>query len=195
MTGDQPRGKPRRKPPPPITEQRLAELALRYLDRFDSSVVNLRRVLERSARRAAAAHPTDLAQVSVWIEALLERYVASGLLNEARYAENRVQSLRARGKSKRAIVQKLKAKGVDSDDIERALEERSDSGDSELAAARRYAERRRLARAVGPSASPEQRRRALAALARAGFDYDTAQRALALTIEAESDASNDDTSL
>ncbi|MEN9582028.1 MAG: hypothetical protein RJA70_5037, partial [Pseudomonadota bacterium] len=162
--------------------------ALRYLDRFDSTVANLKRVMLRQlGKQIARELPLDeqaaagdaLRQL---VESLLERYQRSSLLDDVRYATNRADALRRRGTSTRAIRQKLQLKGVPEAAVDRVLERPSDSeGDPDLASARSYAKRRRLGayrRASEAEYTPERRRKDLAALARAGFSYSIASAAL-----------------
>lgn len=176
MTGREPK---RRVPPPPISRETLEHAALRYLDRFDASVSRLRRVLQTHVRRAARVHETDDAAASEIIEELLARYVASGLLSDRRYAENLVTGLRARGASQRQIAHKLRARGVAKDDVDAALASRDAlTQDAELRAAIELVRKKKL----GPHRKAEERqthhRADLARLARAGFDYELARRAL-----------------
>ncbi len=162
------------------TRENLDRAALAYLERFDSSAANLRRVLRGRVARAARAHPDlDAAAAERLVDELVERYQASGLIDDARYAESMARGLQARGASRRGIRHKLRARGVSADTIDAALASAGrDSDDAELDAARAFVRRRRL----GPH-RPEQQRaeryqRDLAALARAGFSFEVARRAL-----------------
>jgi regulatory protein len=177
LTGSEP--KKQRRVPPPVDRETLERAALRYLDRFDASVSRLRRVLQTHVRRAARVHETDQVAASEIIEALLGRYVASGLLSDRRYAENLVTGLRARGASQRQITHKLRVRGVAKDDADAALTSRdAHTGDAELRAASELVRKKKL----GPYRKPEERqahhRADLARLARAGFDYELARRVL-----------------
>jgi regulatory protein len=96
----------------PVTPERLEAAAFRYLERFATSSANLRRVLARRVRRSAALHGTDAAEGAAWIEALIQRFLDSGLLDDQAYAEARTASLHRRGRSARAIGAKLAEKGV-----------------------------------------------------------------------------------
>lgn len=178
-----PKAKPAFKAPRKPTPERLANIALHHLERFASSAENLRRVLERRAAKAARHHPDlDMTQVRGWIDALIERYVRSGLLDDRAYGEGRARALLARGASPRMIRLKLREKGVAADDIDTALAALEDEhADPEWAAAVRLAKRRRLGPFGDPAKRAERRDRDLAALARAGFSYDLAKR----VIEAE----------
>jgi regulatory protein len=161
----------------PVTAQYLENAALYYLQRFASSSANLRRVLMGKVERSARAHGTDREEGAAMVEALIERYLRSGLLDDKAYAEAKAASLHRRGTSTRGIRGKLSMKGLESDQIDAALEsvDEETPGDTELAAAVALARRRRL----GPfriSARAEHRDKDLAALGRAGFGYQTARR-------------------
>lgn len=168
-----------RKPPKPLTRERLEKAALAYLERYASSAANLRRVLARRAQRAAEIPGSaDPAQARAWIETLIERYRAAGLLNDAAYAEAQARSARRLGRSSRAIGERLKAKGVDRETAARALANADeDAAQPEETAALSFARRRKL----GPfrkAARREHRERDMAALARAGFSYDIARNVI-----------------
>lgn len=175
-----PSGSPPRKPSKPVTPQRLENIALHYLERFAASADSLRRVLLRRVERSAREHATDRDEGAQWVAALIARYQASGLLNDTAFAEAKTASLHRRGGSTRAIRQKLTAKGVGEDDIARALAERQEisSGDPDLEAALALCRRRRLGPHRPESAREAARDKDLAALGRAGFDYETARRAV-----------------
>ncbi|WP_158046986.1 regulatory protein RecX [Skermanella pratensis] len=167
----------RRQQPKPVTAQYLENAALYYLQRFSSSSANLRRVLMGKVERSARAHGTDRAEGAALVEALIERYQRSGLLDDKAYAEAKAASLHRRGTSTRAIRGKLSLKGVGGDEIAAALEsvDEETPGDTELAAAVALARRRRL----GPFrriAREEHRDKDMAALGRAGFGYQIARR-------------------
>jgi regulatory protein len=158
----------------PLTRQKLEQLALAYLNRFDVSESKLQKYLATKVHQGAAN-----ADAEIWIAELIARYRASGLLDDARFARHTTEQLTARGKSSRAIAQKLAAKGVPSEIAEELLiARRHDDPGVELAAARTYVRKRRL----GPYRSPDQRglyrQKDLAALARQGFSFDIARQAL-----------------
>ena len=72
----------------------------------------LRRVLLRRLRRRLRDNAEALHQAEPLIEALVERYLRSGLLNDAAYAASRAEALHRRGKSLAKIRARLAAKGV-----------------------------------------------------------------------------------
>ena len=162
----------KQKPPSRMTETSLANAALFYLSRYASSSGNLRRVLMRKVARSAAYHGDDPAPLRAMVEALVARHTQSGAVNDILYAESQTRTLRRRGGSARAIVQKLNAKGVPAEIIaETASALTAEGGD--LEAAYRLARRRRL----GPFRTgnrAEHRQRDMAALGRAGFGYQVA---------------------
>ena len=169
---DRKRG-PRRKLPKKATPGYLERAALFYLDRYATSADNLRQVLRRKVARSARVHGTDPAAGEDAIDALIARFLESGLLDDARYAETRARSLTRRGQSLRGIRLQLLQKGVGEDEIAAALAGLHDeSGDPELAAALAYARRRRIGPFRAGAERPAQRERDLAALARRGFASD-----------------------
>src|SRR6266851_4946520 len=90
----------------------IEEWALAYLGRYASSAENLRRVLRRRVVRriGPAARIDDAARAA--IGALVERYCAAGLLDDAAYAAGRARQGLARGRSLRRIAAGLAAKGI-----------------------------------------------------------------------------------
>ncbi len=166
-------------PPRRITAAGLEAAALFYLERFASSAENLRRVLMRKVDRAARHFGDDPAEGSALVDRLIERYQASGLLDDRLYAEAKSRSLFRRGGSTRAIRQHLAARGVAAEVVDAALtelREQADCGeDPDLAAAHAYARRRRLGPYRPPEARAAERHRDLAALGRAGFPFDVAR--------------------
>jgi regulatory protein len=153
----------------------IEQVALRHLNRFDATVAGMRRVLIAHCRRAGLGE----AEASELIEPLLARYRASGLLDDTRYAAAAAHGQRRRGASRRAIEQKLAQRGVSAADARAAVDDIDrETDDAELRAALAFARRRRLGRHRALADRSKFRKKDLAALARAGFDLDTARRAL-----------------
>jgi regulatory protein len=169
----------------PVVDRALLEKwALSYLERYASSAENLRRVLLRRVHRRFKGESARAA--SEPIDALLVRYRAAGLLDDAAYAAGRVRGALAKGRSLRRIGADLAAKGIGDDDAAAALAAlRETSGDPDLAAACAFARRRRLGPYRRTPAAEGDRQRELGAFARAGFDRRTAQAILACADEAE----------
>lgn len=174
-------GSPRKKRrlPKPATAARLEKAALAHIDRYATSVANLRAVLMRRVERSARLHGTDRAEAAAWVDAIIAKLLDRRLLDDTAYAQMRANSLHRSGASRRKIAGMLRQKGVGRDDIEAALAVLADEyGDSDMVAACNYARRRRLGPYRPHAARADRRERDLAALARAGFGYDVARRVI-----------------
>lgn len=168
-----------RRPLRPVTSAFLERAALAYLERFSTSVENLRRVLQRKVETRCRLRGEDPAAALDLVDAVVARAVAGGLVDDRRYAEGRVATLRRRGGSARLIRARLGGKGVDRATAEAAL---GGDPEAELAAATAFARRRKL----GPFRPGERalyRDRDLASLARAGFGFSVARQ----VVEGEAD--------
>ena len=160
-----------------IRPELLERWALAYLGRYASSSENLRRVLLRRARGRAPTSPEAAQQLAGLVDALVERYRQSGLLDDAAYAIARVQSLHRRGESTTKIRARLAAKGVENSVAAEAVRTlRAEAADPDLAAACAFARRRRLGPYRRTAADPA---RELGVFARAGFARRIAERVLA----------------
>lgn len=160
-----------------LTAAAIENAALYYLGRFASSSANLRRVLLRKVARAArkGADATEGARL---VDALIARYLESGLLDDRAYAAQTAASLARRGASRFSIGGKLTQKGVAAELVKETLRGLDDGGASEIAAACALARRRRLGPYREPALRAQWRRKDLASLARAGFGLDVARRVL-----------------
>ena len=168
-----------RRPPRPLTPERLEKSALSYLERYASSAANLKRVLLRRVERAVRAGVAERIEGIALVDTLVERYRTRGLIDDRTYAEGRVRTLRREGRSRHAIVQRLLAKGVARAEIDDTLARfNADSPNAELAAALSFARRRRLGPYRPAAVRAANRAKDLAALARGGFSLDTARRVL-----------------
>lgn len=169
----------RRRGPKKVTPQHLENVALHYLARFATSAENLRRVLMRRVEMSARHHGTDAEDGARWVDDLIRRYQGAGLLDDAAYAEARAADMLRRGVPLKGIRFRLSRKGIAGAEIDKALGVLAeDAPEPDLAAAVALARRRRLGPFAPPAARAERRGRDLAALARAGFDYDTARRVI-----------------
>lgn len=168
----------RRRQPLKASPEALERAALRYLDRYDAASGHLRRLLLAKVTLSARVHGTDANEGAAAVERLIQRLTAAGVLDDTRFARERLRSLRARGCSLAMVRARLAAKGLSQDLIETTLAEADEEEvGTDLTAALTYARRRRL----GPfrsEARAERRERDLAALGRQGFDYETARRVI-----------------
>ena len=152
----------------PVDAALIERWALGYLERFASSAENLRRVLRRRARRRLGADEPPSTELLAAIDALVTRYCATGLIDDAIYAAARARVRLRRGQSLRTIRASLAAKGVGAEDAAAAIRALGETAaDPELVAACVFAKRRKL----GPyrRTVDADRTRELAAFARAGF--------------------------
>ena len=159
-----------------ISQKRLKNIALYYLKRFDSSVANLRSVLARRVKDYAYQTPDfDVGQGFSWIEDILKELEGYGYLNDERYAEIKVRGYLTSGKSERYIMIKMREKGIEEELVKKLLGE-SEYDSYELAL--RLAKKKK----IGPFRDEEKRldfkQKDMAALVRAGFDYDVVIRVL-----------------
>lgn len=163
-----------------MTAERIENVALHYLSRYASSSGNLRRILMRRIERAAAAHGDDPAVGAELADALIARFVRSGLIDDRVYAAQKAASLQRRGTSRFAIRGKLRQKGVEDDLVDGAVAalDEGGSGAGEFAAACALVRRRRLGPCRPAGKRTAMRQKDLATLARAGFGLDVARRAL-----------------
>lgn len=177
----------KRKPPKKISAQYLHNSGLHYLERFAASAAHFRKVMTRKIDRSCAFHTDqDRSACLAMLEDLIEKFRRAGLLDDTAYMRGMVQSLRRRGLSARMIAAKLSAKGLEARAVKAALDAHDvDSGaeDSEFAAALRLARRKRLGSFARQKPDERDYNRHLAALARAGFSCETAQRVLNLPAE------------
>jgi regulatory protein len=170
------------------TPSSLHEAALNYLARFSATEAGLRSVLERRIDRWARATHADRDSVATRTESLKQearqiaaRFVTTGLINDADYAQSRAAGLLRAGRSHRAVTAQLAAKGVSRELVWAALPR---DPDAELDAALVLARKRRIgAFRRGDTPDPAGKRRELAMLARAGFPQPVAAKALAMGAE------------
>ena len=129
--------------------------ALRALERRPFARADLGRRLQRKG------HPAEA------VAAALDRAVAGGLLDDAAYARNYVETRAARGRGPARLTRDLLAMGVERRLIDRALAAHAAEGGSPAAVPLALATRR--AAQLGDLPRPVKRRRLLAFLARRGF--------------------------
>lgn len=176
-----------RRPPrpagPPPDAAKLREVAIAHLARFAATEAGLRRVLARRVDRWARA-ATDQGQEDVAARAAAARTMAGevakrlateGAVDDKAFAASRARRLLRGGRSRRATLAHLRDKGVDAETATASLPE---GEEAELDAALAFCRRRRTGPFAAVAEMPEARRKALGALARAGFGREVAGRAL-----------------
>ena len=167
----------------PITARYLQNAAAFYLERYPSTAEGLRRVLARRVAKAKMLDAPVMDNVKQAIDAVVARFVAAGIIDDKAFAQTKARSLHRRGTSTRLTRQKLMIAGIDGDTLDRAMmgldqELDTDPGQREWRAAAALARRRRLGPYRPATERKDNRARDLAAMARAGFDYDVAKKVI-----------------
>jgi regulatory protein len=162
----------------------IEKWAIAYLDRYASSAANLRRILLRRARRHLQADTETTAEVAPFIDTLIARYRAAGLIDDSAYAAGQIRSGLRRGQSLRTLRAKLAVKGVAAKDVVEGIDAVADQhqggpADPDLVAACAFARRRRLGPFRTGPADDQTRSRELGAFGRAGYERATAEAVLA----------------
>ena len=187
--------------PRPIDAAQLQEMALGYAARYATTAARLRTYLTRKLRErgwSGEAPPET--------DALIARVTALGYVDDRAFAVARTRDLAARGFGARRVRAALSAAGVSRDDVAATFQaadeavEADPDGESAraiaYATAIAFARRRRFgpfARNHGETAAdPARQRRELAAMARAGHDFDVARRVLDATSEADAQSLSED---
>ena len=177
----QPKAKsPNERAPEVLDRKSLEAKALSYLDRFDASANRLQRILADFVKRRARALDVDPAPFMAIVVEMLDRYQKNGLVDDRRYGATMARGLVERGVSRQAIRTKLYARGITASVIDEVVNELSTNDPSEVSAARALVKKRSLGNYRPESERHENYRRDLGILARAGFDFETAKRALAV---------------
>lgn len=172
----------RRKPAKKITPQRLKNVGLFYLKRFESSVSNLRGVLQKKVNTYAHENPDfNREQALGWVEDVLAEFERLHYLDDARFAEIKIRSYLEAGKPARYIQNKLREKGV-AEKLINDLLQQQEYNPEEMAL--KLAKRKK----IGPFHKDEEERRLcrqkdMGTLIRAGFDYDVVCKVLAYNPE------------
>jgi regulatory protein len=187
----QPAGdRPAKKPPKKITDTYLRNYGLFYLGRFASSTENFRKIMRRRIDNSCRHHKEqDRAACNEMLERVIADFTRSGLLNDDVYARGLANSLRRRGLSGKSVLLKLGQRGIGNAAAKAALAEwdRENGADPDLTAALRTARKKRIgpfASSLRETADPEKKKqRALAALARAGFEYDLCLKVMGMPPE------------
>ncbi len=164
--------------PRPLTPDRLRRIALHHLDRYETTSAGLRRVLLRRVDKVVRAGLGEAGPLKVEVEKVVAACVEGKLIDDRRFTMDACERLRSRGASSRKIEAWLAAKGLPRELVKEVLLE-ADAPDANLEAAILLTRRRRIGTYRQGPADPDQLRKELGILARAGFSYDVARKALA----------------
>lgn len=155
---------------PPLTAEALERLAIHYVGRYATTRAKLRTYLARKV----AERGWD-GDGSPQIEMLAERCAARGYIDDAAFAAAKGAGMARRGYGLRRVDAALRAAGIAPEDAApaRAAAE-AEAWDAALA----FARRRRFGPFARNAMGPDERRRAFAAMIRAGHDAEIARRLL-----------------
>lgn len=144
----------------PYDAAALERVALDYAARYATTRAKLAAFLRRKLRERGWEGDGPAP-----VEALVERFSERGYVDDRAFASARTESLLRRGYGARRIDTALRAAGID-EDVADELRDRIGAGAEE--AAIRYARRKRIGPFSGRKAEPAEKRRWIAAMARAG---------------------------
>jgi regulatory protein len=165
---------------PPLDEPGLNRLALRYVEKFATTRSKLRSYLDRKVRERGWSEGSPVPDTG----ALAERFAEQGYVDDAGYALMKSRSLAGRGYGKRRLGDALRAAGVAEPD---ASDANSYADEEALAAAVRFAERRRIGPFARAELAPADREKAIGAMIRAGHGFALARKIAAMPPSAEVD--------
>lgn len=159
------------------TKVRLRNIALYYLERFESSEDNLRAVLRRRIDKYAFFDKSyNPSEAYIWADEIVEECIKQNFVNNQRFAELKINGYLSAGKPRRYIEQKLKQKGIDDKIIAQFFE---NIDYSERDSALNFARKKKIGRfRTDGETRLENRQKDLATLVRAGFDFDIAKEIL-----------------
>lgn len=172
----------RRRTARPLNEMALQELALKYVGRFATSRSKLRSYLSRKVRERGwdGRSEPDL-------DGLARRIAELGYIDDSAYALAKSQALTGRGYGKRRVDQQLRLAGIEEEDGQAARELAEQQA---VAAALRFAERRKIGPFGAEIRDLKAREKAVAAMVRAGHSLTLARAIASLPPGASVDPDN-----
>nr|WP_314443128.1 regulatory protein RecX [uncultured Sphingomonas sp.] len=155
----------------PLDQAALQELAFGYVARFATSRAKLASYLLRKLRER-----DWIGDGEPDVPAVVDKVVNLGFVDDAAYAGMKAASLTRRGYGKGRVRMALAASGIAEQDGSEAL---ALADEQQLAAALRFAERRRIGPFADAPADQPKKQKALAAMLRAGHGMELARRIVA----------------
>lgn len=153
---------------PSLDRATLERLALHYVGRYATTQAKLAVFLRRKLRERGWDGEGDAP-----IEAIVAGFVDRGYIDDQAFGEARTAALLRRGMGPRRIDAALRAAGIDAGQ-RAAMEEQID--ENKWKSALSFARRRRIGPYAAEPADITARRRAIAAMIRAGHEVDIARR-------------------
>ena len=171
-----------RRASPPLDQRALHELALRYVGKYATTRARLCAYLSRKLRERGweGEREPDL-------EGLAARFAEVGYVDDAAYALSKSRALSERGYGKKRLAEKLRLSGIGEDDSREALDI---SQTEAIAAALRFAQRRKIGPFAAETPDRMERERAISAMVRAGHSFGLARAIASLAPGSEVDVIN-----
>jgi regulatory protein len=166
-----------RKGRPPLDQEALERLALRYVERFATTRSKLGAYLTRKLRERGWSGEREAD-----VQAIVERIAGLGYVDDAAFALSKSRSLSAGGYGAGRVGLALRVAGVGDADGAAAKEHAAENA---VDAALRFARKRRIGPFASERPDPKQRERALSAMIRAGHAFALAKSILDLPPGAE----------
>lgn len=169
----------------PLDSESLRDLALSYAARYATTGAKLEAYLARKIRERGVAEDAEGRAVDLDVGALVARLVELGYVDDDAFARARSRDLTARGYGARRVEQALWSAGVDEQARENHAPDEAGRRRAAMLMARKrgfgpYA-RSEAAEADGepmPPLDPARREKQIAAMLRAGHDYEHVRRVL-----------------
>jgi regulatory protein len=152
---------------PPLDRAALDRLAIDYVARYATTRAKVRAYLHRKVTERGWA-----GEGAPPLDAIVARLGDLGFVDDKAFAVARSASLARRGYGAHRVGVALRAAGIAPDDAAPALE---DAAETAWSAAEAFARRRRIGPFAAAAADPDQRRKALAAMLRAGHPMQIAR--------------------
>jgi len=164
------RARPARKPRPPLDSESLERLGLFYAGRYATTRARLAAYLRRKLgeRGWSGDSPPP-------VETLVERFASLGYVDDRAFAAARSAALLRRGYGERRVSEALRGAGIAEED---SAEARALAEEEAMAAAYRFARRRRLGPYADSVPDRAARDKAAAAMLRAGHRFELVRRVL-----------------
>lgn len=149
---------------PSLDGAALERLAIDYVARYATSRAKVRGYLTRKIKERGW-----VGEEAPPLDAIVARLAGAGFVDDRMFAAGRAASLSRRGYGAHRVGAALRAAGIDEEDATAALE---NAGDNAWESAAAFAKRRRIGPFSVEVPDREQRRKALAAMLRAGHPMD-----------------------
>ena len=155
----------------------LRKYAINYLSKYDSSKKNLRRILKNKILKFQNIDNNEKEILKIKINEIIKELDYKKIIDDERFAKNKLISLLEQGKSEKFIRSILYIKGIENNIINKIfLDIEKNNPDWKTNAAKNYIMKKKL----GKYSNEKNYKKDLAKMARAGFSYDIIKKVLDL---------------